>query len=94
MLSPQTNEAPQDAETLALAALAATLSDERRARRFLDLTGLDAEELRERAGELSVLAATLAFLEAHEPDLLVVAAMVGVKPEMLVAARAELERRA
>ena len=92
MLSPQTNDAPQDAETLALAALAATLSDERRARRFLELTGLDADELRERAAERSLLAATLAFLEAHEPDLLVVAATVGVKPEKLIAARAELER--
>ncbi len=39
-----------------------------------------------------LLAATLAFLEAHEPDLLQVAAAIGVKPEVLVAARAELER--
>ena len=92
MLSHSTNEAPGDAEALALAALAATLSDERRARRFLDITGLEANELRDRAGERSVLAATLAFLEAHEPDLLQVSATIGVKPEELVAARAELER--
>jgi hypothetical protein len=92
MLSHQTNEAPQDAEALALAALAATLTDERRARRFLDLTGLDADELRARAGERSLLAATLAFLEAHEPDLLAVAQVIGTTPEFLVAARAELER--
>ena len=39
-----------------------------------------------------MLAATLAFLEAHEPDLLAVAAAIGVKPEELVTARAELER--
>ena len=88
MLSPTTNEA----EALALAALAATLTDERRARRFLDLTGLDADELRARAGERSLLAATLAFLEAHEPDLLEVAKSLNIKPELLVAARAELER--
>ena len=37
MLSPTTN----DAEALALSAMAATLTDERRARRFLDLTGLE-----------------------------------------------------
>ncbi|HEU4957342.1 MAG TPA: DUF3572 family protein [Sphingomicrobium sp.] len=92
MLSHSTNEAPGDAEALALAALAATLSDERRARRFLDITGLEANELRDRAGERSVLAATLAFLEAHEPDLLQVAAAIGVKPDELVAARTELER--
>ncbi len=65
---------PDEAETLALAALAATLTDERRAQRFLELTGLDAVELRARAGERSLLAATLAFLEAHEPDLVAVAA--------------------
>lgn len=92
MLSHSTNGAPGDAEALALAALAATLSDERRARRFLDLTGLDADELRARAGERSLLAATLAFLEAHEPDLVQVAGTIGVKPEALIAARAELER--
>jgi hypothetical protein len=88
MLSPTTN----DAEALALAALAATLTDEGRARRYLDLTGLDADELRARAGERSLLAATLAFLEAHEPDLMEVAKSLNVKPESLVAARAELER--
>jgi len=91
MLSHTTNE-PGDAEALALAALAATLTDERRARRFLDLTGLDADELRARAGQRSLLAATLAFLEAHEPDLVEVAQIIGIKPERLIAARLELER--
>jgi hypothetical protein len=92
MLSRTTNNDPGDAETLALAALAATLTDERRAQRFLDLTGLDADELRARAGERSLLAAALAFLEAHEPDLLAVAQAIGIKPKNLIAARAELER--
>ena len=92
MLTAHTNKTPPDAETLALAALAATLSDERRAQRFLSLTGLDADELRARAGERSLLAATLAFLEAHEPDLIAVAFSLEVKPEILIAARTELER--
>ena len=92
MLSHTTNDEPGDAEALALAALAATLNDERRAQRFLDLTGLDAEELRARAGERSLLAATLAFLEAHEPDLVAVAQVVGIAPEKLISARLELER--
>ena len=92
MLSHTTNEAPRDAEELALAALAATLNDERRAQRFLDLTGLSPDELRARAGDPGLLAATLAFLEAHEPDLLQVAAAIGVRPEALVAARRNLER--
>ena len=92
MLNPSTNDAPVDAEALALAALAATLTDERRAQRFLDLTGLDAGELRARAAERSLLAATLAFLEAHEPDLVAVAQSIGVEPKYLISARAELER--
>ena len=80
-----------DAETLALSALAATMTDERRARRFLDLSGIDTEELRLRAAEPALLAALLRFLEAHEPDLIDVADAMGVKPAKLVAAREELE---
>ena len=91
MLSHTTNQ-PGDAEALALAALAATLTDERRAQRFLELTGLDADELRAQAGDRGLLAASLAFLEAHEPDLVDVAQAIGVKPENLVLARQELER--
>lgn len=82
---------PTDSETLALAALAATLSDERRAQRFLDLTGIGTDELRRRAGERSLLAALLRFLEAHEPDLLAVAQAIGAKPAALIAAREALE---
>ena len=92
MLSHTTNDTPPDAEALALAALAATLTDERRAERFLALTGLSPDGIRARVGERRLLAACLSFLEAHEPDLVAVAAAVGVKPGSLVAARAELER--
>ena len=80
-----------DAETLALSALAITLIDERRAQRFLDLSGIDTEDLRHRAAERAVLAALLRFLEAHEPDLIDVATAVGVEPKVLVAAREALE---
>jgi hypothetical protein len=80
-----------DPVTIALAALAATLSDERRALRFIDLTGIGTDELRRRAGEPSLLAALLRFLEAHEPDLLGVAETLGVKPGDLVQARVQLE---
>ena len=92
MLGNTTNEPPPpEAEALALRAMAAMLTDERRARRFLELTGLDADELRARAGERRLLAATLAFLEGHEPDLLAVAQAIGIKPEKLIRARLELE---
>jgi hypothetical protein len=91
MLTHTTNDGPRDAIELALDALAATLNDERRARRFLDLTGLSPDGLRARAGDPRLLAAVLAFLEAHEPDLLAVGETIGVKPEELIAARAELD---
>jgi len=77
--------------SLALVALAATLGDQRRAQRFLDLTGIGTDELRARAGDRELLAALLRFLEAHEPDLMAVAEALGCKPEDLVEARRELE---
>jgi hypothetical protein len=83
--------ATNDAETIALAALAATLSDARRAQRFLDLSGIDTVELRRRADERELLSALIRFLEAHEPDLVAVAEEVGVAPEALVEARRTLE---
>lgn len=87
-----TSPIPNDPQALALAALAATLGDERRAHRFLDLTGIGTDELRQKAGEPALLAALVRFLEAHEPDLVAVAAVVGVGPEALVEARRALER--
>jgi hypothetical protein len=82
---------PNDPVALALAALAATLGPERRAQRFLELTGIGTDELRLRAGDPALLAALLRFLEAHEPDLLSVADELGVEPAELVQARRELE---
>ena len=80
-----------DAHALGLFALATAVSDERRAMRFLDLTGIGTDELRRRAAEPALLAALLRFLEAHEPDLVAVAEAMDVKPETLVNARHELE---
>ena len=82
---------PTDAHAIALLALATAVSDERRARRFLDLTGIGTDELRARAAEPALLAALIRFLEAHEPDLVAVAEAMQVKPDALVAARRELE---
>ena len=82
---------PHDPHALALAALAATLSDMRRARRFIDLTGIGTEELRARAGDARLLSALIRFLEAHERDLLDVSEELGVSPNLLVQARRDLE---
>ncbi|MFL6727605.1 MAG: DUF3572 family protein [Sphingomicrobium sp.] len=80
-----------DPIALALAAMTATLGDERRAQRFIGLTGIGTGGLRARAAEPALLAALLRFLEAHEPDLLSVSSELGVKPEELVEARRQLE---
>jgi hypothetical protein len=82
---------PADAIALGLSALAWTLGDSARAERLLGLTGLDPDDLRARAADPAVLAAVLAFLEAHEPDLVACADALEVTPDMLVAAHRELE---
>ena len=74
------------AETLALRALGHIAGDPDLGPRFLDLTGLDAAGLRARAAEPALLAAALAFLEAHEPSLIAAAAALGVAPGDLAAA--------
>lgn len=85
------DESDNDPEILALAALAATLGDERRARRFLDLTGIGTDELRARAGDPALLSAVIRFLESHEPDLVAVSRDLAVSPAALVQARRDIE---
>jgi len=80
-----------DPATLALAALAWTLSDAARAERLLALTGLDSQELRARAGDPTLLAAVLGFLAQHEPDLTACADSLDVPPQALIAAQRKLE---
>jgi hypothetical protein len=86
-----TGAIPNDAEALALAALAATLTDARRAERFLSLTGLSPDGIRVRLADRSLLAACIGFLEGHEPDLIAVAEDIGSTPETLLRAKAALE---
>lgn len=86
------NAAPplSDAFSLSLMALGWILGDDRRARRLLDLTGLEPDDLRSRAGEPALLAAVIGFLEAHEPDLLACADALDVTPRDLIHAGREL----
>jgi hypothetical protein len=86
----ETND--RDPASLALAALGWTLSEDARAERLLALTGLTPDELRASLGEPATLAAVLAFLESHEPDLLACADAIGAPPAALVEARQRLER--
>ncbi|MDJ0644065.1 MAG: DUF3572 domain-containing protein [Erythrobacter sp.] len=79
-------------QTLALAALGWVLEDADRAARYLELTGLDPDTLREGLGDPAVLASTLDFLANHEPDLIRAAEALAVTPEELIAARQELSQ--
>ena len=76
---------------MAFQALAWSLMDEVRAERLLSLTGLTPEGLRATVNERATQAAILLFVEAHEPDLIACAAVIGVSPAVLVQARQELE---
>ena len=84
--------ARDEAEALALQALAWTLGEEARAQRLLDLTGLTPEVLRAGLDQPRVLAAALEFLSQHEPDLVAAAHALDVGPETLIAARGTLAR--
>lgn len=92
---PNSSASPSDSSalsppSLALAALGWVLEDGVRAERYLELTGLDPDTLREGLGDPAVLASTLDFLANHEPDLIRAAEALAVTPEELIAARQEL----
>ncbi len=90
----ETNPPPsaEDDAVLALSALAWTLDEPARAARLLALTGLDPADLRARVGQPAVLAATIGFLAAYEPDLLACAAALEVEPARLAALQEGLQR--
>ena len=54
---------------MSLRALGWIFTDEGRARRFLDLTGLSVDQLRARIESAELQLAVLEFLCAHEPDM-------------------------
>ena len=90
MNAQETNKTPDAA--VALAALEWLLADNVRASRLLAVTGLTPQGLRNGLDDSAVLGAILAFLEAHEPDLIACAQAIGREPAALVAARQGLER--
>ena len=81
-----------DEVSTGLAVLGWTVADPARAARLLDLTGLSPADLRASADTPATLAAVIAFLEGHEPDLVACADTLDITPEALVALRHRLER--
>ena len=73
-------------ETIALQVLGHVAGDPALGPRFLELTGLDGAELRQRAADAATLAAVLDFITRHEADMLACAQAIGARPEAIVAA--------
>jgi hypothetical protein len=80
------------ARQLALDALLFLAGDTLRITKFLNATGMEAGELRERAREDGTLAAVLEYLLADESLLLVFAANGGHDPADVTPALARLQR--
>ena len=80
----------QDAEIVALRALAWIVADDQLGPRLLATTGLEVADLRTRAADPQVLAAVFDFLAANEPDLVACADAIGLKPADIATARAEI----
>ena len=79
-----------DPETLALLALAHVVGDEALLPRFLALSGIASDELRDRAQDPVLLGAVLDFLLAHEPDLVAFAEAQNLPPTAVARARRAL----
>jgi len=70
-----------EAESLAIEALAFIAANDTLLQRFLALTGIGAHDLRQAAKQEGFFAAILHFLCANEPDLLEFCALAHIQPE-------------
>jgi Protein of unknown function (DUF3572) len=82
-----------DAEMIALAALAFLAEDAQRLGQFLALTGLGPSEIREEAHTTHFQAAVLDHLLRDESLLLAFAASRGIAPELIAPAQSLLEQQ-
>lgn len=81
---------PPDPETLGLQALAFLVADDDRRNRFLALTGIQGDQLREIATTQHGLGAILDYLLGFEPLLLEFATEIGIDAPVIVAQRRKL----
>lgn len=78
------------AEEIAIQALGFIASDETLLGRFIDLTGIAANEIRQAAGEPGFAAGVLQFICAHEPTLVAFAEASGIAPATVMTAKQAL----
>ena len=80
----------EEAERIAVAALAHVAADEELLSRFMSMTGIEPAAIRAAATERGFLAGVLDFLMGHEPDALDFAARSGLAPDEVGMARVVL----
>ena len=80
----------EEAEAVALKAIAFIASDEELLSRFVALTGCGADDIRQRISDLGLLGGVLDFVLADEPTLLAFAEAAELAPETPMAARNRL----
>lgn len=76
----------ENAESLAIQALAFVAADPELLPRFLAITGIDASDIRRVAREPGFLAGVLQFIAAHEPTLMRFSEETGTPPQAVSAA--------
>lgn len=90
MRSNESVNANRDPLVLALQLLAHVVADADLGPRFLELTGMTADDLRQRAADPGMLSALIDFLAGNEADLVKAADAIGVPPAAIIAAGARL----
>ena len=90
MRSNQSVNADRDPMVLGLLLLAHVIADADLGPRFLELTGMSADDLRSRADDSGVLAALIDFLAANEADLVAAADALEILPATIIAAGVRL----
>jgi hypothetical protein len=75
-----------DADAIAVSALSWLAQDQTLLRRFLDLSGIDASDIRAAAAEPGFLAGVLKFIAAHEPTLNAFATAENLHPSSIMKA--------
>lgn len=76
----------QEAEILALSVIPHLISDDEKSMRFLAISGLNGDQLRDQIEEPGFQAAVLKFFLDHEPDLLEIAENLGTSPDRIARA--------
>lgn len=75
-----------DAESVAIAALGFVAGDPDLLPRFLAITGIEAQSIRQAASEPGFLAGVLNFMLAHEPTLMRFCEETGIEPARVAGA--------